>query len=690
MFRTIQVLLIAAIAIAMILLFRRKLHKEKSLIAGLLLCLLLAAVVSNGIVELIPLPTDPVIVTATGEKNEAASGNEAYLINYIVGGTEYEIQNATEGKWFWKGDAYMWRNENDPRQPDGTTRSITMQIPYGQDRSIQFGLSEWNGIVEVTYGGETQAYDLFKSGDKNSLYVPVPDTEAFALYSTKLLRLAAFLLITAAIMACPVFCAMKYDDTAIKNFWAKHWDKLYYAAIGLLHILVLFYVSKSSSLWYDEIWNLGWIYENYTSKIIIAIQEFWFKITPYGDEYLLLLMQIMVGISIYISGLIGREFGGKKLGIILSTLLATSTVVAAQCSLEFRTYAYTLLTTSIVIYLYIKKQKSLGNEKISLMLLYSFFIALMMTAIEFCIVVAGFLLLSDLFLFLSKKTKEKALLAFIFPIIYGIYWIFTQFSIERFNEITWESTPPFSRIPKTFIWLCDNENWIAFMALLGFLVILVSCFYKIRKKETIDFQIEYAYLALAFIAISMGTCAFIYSKILNPDHSLWVNRYFISIILNIMIFAAKGIEFTFDTIFSKNKKYFPACLIATCLILCIKSFPFYTYKIDIHYNKGYENAANTVQSMNDYYLDSTIVLIDGNDHVNDGITYYLTHKGLRDDIRHETIYNAPEYLIDYTTIYIFDVHRGINSRKLSEFLSENYEQMDTYASGQLLKFVKKT
>ena len=155
MFSILQLLVVVALIVGVIVYFGKIKKKEKSLLAGLLVCIVLASIISNGILNLVPLPTNEVVVAATGEKNENAKNNEVNIINYIVGGEEYVIKNPTEGKWFWKGDVYMWRNENDSRQPAGTTRSITLNIPYGQDRSVQFGLSEWNGIVEVTYNGES-------------------------------------------------------------------------------------------------------------------------------------------------------------------------------------------------------------------------------------------------------------------------------------------------------------------------------------------------------------------------------------------------------------------------------------------------------------------------------------------------------------------------------------------------------
>ena len=279
MFSLFQLLVVAVLIAGVILFFGKIKKKEKSLVAGLLVCIVLASVVANGILHLVPLPTDEIIIAATGEKNESAKSNEVNIINYLVGGEEYVIKNPTDGKWFWKGDVYMWRNENDSRQPAGTTRSITLNIPYGKDRAVQFGLSEWNGIVEVSYNGESNRYDLFKSGDETTFLAAVPDTDSFALYSTKLLSLLLFTAIIVLLIAYPVFCIVKYEYEDIKKFWQKHWDKLVYGCIAFGCFFVMFESGKAGSLWLDEVWTLGWVYGENPNKAYIffqALYDLWF------------------------------------------------------------------------------------------------------------------------------------------------------------------------------------------------------------------------------------------------------------------------------------------------------------------------------------------------------------------------------------------------------------------------------
>ena len=704
MFRTIQVLLIAAIAIAMILLFRRKLHREKSLVAGLLLCLLLAAVVSNGIVELIPLPTDPVIVTATGEKNEAASGNEAYLINYIVGGTEYEIQNATEGKWFWKGDVYMWRNENDPRQPDGTTRSITMQIPYGRDRSIQFGLSKWNGIVEVTYGGETQAYDLFKSGDKNSLYVPIPDTEAFALYSTKLLRLAAFLLITAAIMAYPVFCTVKYDDTAIKGFWAKHWDKLYYIGLAVLYVLLMQKNSVDGSFWGDEIWELGGKYPelpyhyNY-SIVYYLLTDIWFRLMPYGQEHLLLLPQFFVAATIYIAGVLGNCLKGKRLGIIFSSIVATSLSIIYQCAMEYRVYAFMLFSTALMFYTFVNKCKNLGRETYLGIFIHSLAITLTMDMHTFGVAVAGLIMLADFILILCRKASGKCLLEFILPGIYGVRWLIKfvfGYAIEQMEiYASWMTPPNAERVISSVTWLVGSNSIMFALLILGGSIILVQ---SVRKVINADFNFvtDYIWIVVFLVPTILLFVVYIYSTVISPKNPLFFDRYFISIVIFLLCQISIAFEEIIDLVGKiKEKAYFQNCvLVFTVLMLCMlgwsKVKPWEIFPAADHTRiMTYRQQADYLLSQNDIYCDSTFFLFDHNDDATIGLQYYLTHKDTRDIIQYDN--SLPKDLDTYDVIYCsYAIERNKNkilSSKVWE--AEGFVLQTDNTSVNILKFIRK-
>lgn len=653
MFGIIQIVLVIVLIAAIIVYFGKIRHAKKSLIAGLILCAVVSAGISDSVVDIIPLPTDKVIVTATGEKNEAASSNEAYIVNLIVGGEEYELTNPSEGKWFWKGDFYMWRNENDPRQPEGTTRSITIGIPYGRGRSIQFGLSQWNGIVEVSYGGDTKSYDLFKADDADErvLYAPIPDTGFLALYGIKLLRCGLFLLIIVLLMAYPVYASLKFEYETIKNFWGKHWDKLVYIAIAFGCFVFMFEAGKEGSFWLDEVWNLGWIY-GYPTKsdnmFYRAIYDTWFFLMPYGQEYLLIISELLVAFSIFICGLIGSTYKSKRLGILMSALCASSLTIMAQCGGEFRPYALLLFSVTLVIYLFLKKQKQLGNEKISTIILYSIALMIAMDVHDFALATAGSMMIFDFILIITKKSKIKCLVEFILPGIYGIYWLFTRFivDIQNANNYTIAASPTVNDVINTVKWLCgDVSEYIPFCLLvLGIFAALYMFIRNIIKKK-FDIKMDYAMLVLLAVPTILFAFNILYSTVFNKDNSLWVSRYMLPTVPYFIFFMAFGIDVIIE-ILSKlgclflNKKadskifklFSPICTLTVVIILCTFNWQKLPYEANIV--NDYKGAAEYIMSDNKAYCQTTICYVSGNPSVNVGFEYYLTHKGKRDSINH--------------------------------------------------------
>lgn len=706
MFGIIQIVLVIVLIAAIIVYFGKIRHAKKSLIAGLILCAVVSAGISDSVVDIIPLPTDKVIVTATGEKNEAASSNEAYITNLIVGGEEYELTTPSEGKWFWKGDCYMWRNENDTRQPECTTRSITLDMPYGCGRSIQFGLSKWNGIVEVSYGGDTKSYDLFKADDvkETVLYAPIPDTGFFALYGIKLLRLGLFLLIVVLLMAHPVYAAVKFEYETIKTFWEKHWDKLAYIVIAFSCFVFMFNLGKEGSLWFDEVWLVGvFLTDNfgYNNLVTELFQNIWVKCMPYGQEYLLTLSELLVAFSIYTFGLIGDKLKGKRLGVILAALCAASGTIIYQCGIEFRHYPFSLFFSALTVYMFIKKQNELGREKTLTLILYGLCLALLMDSHLFGLVTAGIIMIFDFVLIVMKKTKVKGLLEFAIPAAYGIWWLFSKFfsNVAAFGSYSWPPKPTIKGVVNCIIYLCGGNNWQFNLFVIGLTFAVVWLFLKIKQSE-FDYKRDYTLLVFVSTPILVFSVNIIASSVL-PNSSLFVNRYLIPIIVFFILFIGIAIDMIIEVAHMRATgrgkegdtghksrlifKYEGVVSLTLTLAFVISScvITWQNQQADIRDN--YKGAAENLMSQNDIYCDSTVCLVCGTVDVNNGFEYYLTKNGKRDSINHQCFDSD---FISFDTVYVVYLHyKKIDDAK---FIDAGYEKVSEDTSLKIKKFVRKS
>lgn len=259
MFAFLQVLCVIVLLAGIIIFFGNIKKKPVSVVAGLCVLLIVSAEVSAAVLKCIPMATEQITLTATGEKNENAKSNEVALSAIIADGKTYEINNAIEGKWFWQGDNYMWRNENDTRQPKGTTRSVTIDIPVGAGRKLVFNNNQYRGIVEIIYNGETTVHDLYRKSNE-STKISIPSTDSLYDNMVKIGRLALFALFIVILISYPVFAVYKFDYKIIKKWFARNWDRLYFIAIAFLYVFLVQKKSVDGSLWCDELYQISWTY----------------------------------------------------------------------------------------------------------------------------------------------------------------------------------------------------------------------------------------------------------------------------------------------------------------------------------------------------------------------------------------------------------------------------------------------
>ncbi|MCM1054528.1 MAG: hypothetical protein NC394_03300 [Bacteroides sp.] len=686
MFDIIKLLAIIALIAVLVIYFGKIKQKEKSTIVGLIICTIISAVISNWILNMIPLPTDKVIVTATGEKNKEASSNEIYITNLLIGGEEYELKKPSEGKWFWKGKNYTWRNENDTRQPEGTTRSITLDLPYGRDRSIQFGLSKWNGIVEVTYDGNTKSYDLFKSDDMTEtiLYAPIPDTNTFPLYAAKLLRVGLLVLFVILLMAYPVYAVEKFSYDCIWKWFTRNWDKLYYITVALAGLIVTFIIGKDGTLWRDEVWNIGWVYDGFPYLSFSGIlQTVWFNIMPYGQEYLLLLSEIWIAIMVYVFGLIGAELKSKRLGVIMSTLGATSSTIIFQGSMEFRCYPMVILGMALSVYFFIKKQKNIGNEKISVLIFYGLSLAIVMDSHTFGLVTAGLMMIFDFIIVIVKK-RYKNFIEFIIPAIYGVYWLFTTFALSIEGMQTGKrfaaSTPSVKSIINFVYYLCGS-NWLyVALFIFGYTLVVGYLIYRIYKKQ---FNLKSDYTSAVFVLVPpllFAVIIIITNTIING--SIFNQRYFVPIIVFFEIFIAVAID-TLIQLLNENQSFIKnfasmALTLSACVYMCVMSWNNQSADTRDNYNA----ISDYLMGQNDIYSPTTVTVVRGNTNINSGFEYYLSHKGERDSINHIDMYTD---FTSYDTVYV--AYPGYPYDEAT-YTDKGYKKVDLNTSLDICKYVR--
>jgi len=695
MFLFLQTLGVLLLLTGMVVIFGHKKQRMKKTVVALCVLTIISAGVANMVLGWIPMVTEQITLTARGERSEKAQSDEVALVGVVADGRTYEINNAIEGKWFWQGDLYLWRNEKDARQPKGTTRSITLNIPIGAGRALIFHNNPWRGMVDITFHGETKTYDLY-SEEAQNVQISIPATAPFYDNAIKVGRLALFGIILLALMAYPIYAVIRFSDEKLLRWVGCNWTKFFFLILAVIYIMLMQKNSIDGSLWGDEMEQLGWAYgdiQESASIFIGALYRVWVHCMPYGQENLLLLPQMFVAGSIYLCGVMGEQLRGKRFGVIFASTMSFSVVVAEQCAMEFRPYPILLFLTTLTAYISFCMQKEKERSILSIFL-YGFVLALTMDSHHFGIVVAGLFIIFDLLLLLLKKRNLKWLFEFILPGAYGIYWLSTKFKANYewlqggYGSTSWTGAPTARKAFEIVKWLCNNSDILTLIALVGVVSIAMAVVYKVRAG-TFDFNSDYINIVLTSIPFMAILSAWFISAKYIPNDTLLLDRYLISCEIFFLYFISVGIDtlITFACCVYPMKGASAGCTVFVVCALCLfnwtKITPWTIYPAAARsQNQKFRQAAEYLMSRNDIYSEDVLCIVDHYpESANQAMDYYLTQKGKRDPINHIEM-QAPlddPKLRDgqYKTIYVTNVYRGYrNNGALNEFLDKNYIQSD--------------
>lgn len=154
--------------ITSVLFFSSKVSKRGLILLGLV-CIwsgYFSSCLSDGLVRL----NEPITFTVTGAQNTSAKANQIFISNFMVDGQEYDIYSSQNGNWAQveknkgSGDGkvfWSWFAAGDERCPKGETNTLTLEVPVGTARSVQFMGHAWGGMVNVEINGKKYEADTY-------------------------------------------------------------------------------------------------------------------------------------------------------------------------------------------------------------------------------------------------------------------------------------------------------------------------------------------------------------------------------------------------------------------------------------------------------------------------------------------------------------------------------------------------
>lgn len=465
-----------------------------------------------------------------------------------------------------------------------------------------------------------------------------------------------------------------------------------YLYIGIILVswmaIFTFINGDVQSLWVDELSSIGYIRSgiSFTDMLYTylfcdtnlplysIILYFYYRIMPYGEQYLLIPSIIFCVGGVWIFSHCVKNMLGERAGVIALCLCCASNALIWQGAWEVRCYSLTFFMAAVAFGCFVKKMQT--PSRISL-IVYSIVVALFISTHWFASLVLAFYGLVDLLLIISKKMSWKNLFVYVPALLFFLPWTAVAF-LSKQEEISnfWGIIPEWKNLLWTILFWLSGRRWLWYMCLIaGFVCCakwMLSIFVKDKCK---DFKSMVGAWCTATIVWVIGI-VYVYSRIINPEGSLYIERYFVVIVPPIMFLTVLGLDDFLDRVdkivesrYIKNRiinKSFGIGARIIVGIILISSWVLCYREEYIAIRKPFEKfreAAEYLISDGRIWKEDTLFVASNRYCVLDGfVEYYFEKKG----------YNEPENIVD----------GGVHSIAESRFYP-NYKQ---YSEEELLEY----
>lgn len=652
--------------------------KKRLLAAGVCILVFLASPIMTKMLTY----TETITVQALSQKNESAGNDEILVAGVTVGDDFHTMRKPVEGKWFlvWN-DYYMWRSEQDGRRPDGVTNEVQFSIPVGRDRKITFITDEWKGKVQIECLGEKQIVDTY-SATSGSVDVLLPSSSIQTLVFQMALRIVLF--------AAVLLAAFKVISSSLFVKMTKKWiGGRYYclinAAILLITLFVMITFSSRDSLWNDEVYQIGYsltpygdtlyqlfiAHDLYYPSLGDAVLSLWYNITPFGEKWLLLPLEIATVAGIYVLSLTVKKLYGERASILATMLGATNTNLLFQGGYEFRSYGFLFLFCSLALYVYTDLR---ANDDISWKKVIVMAIALWLPASLhiYGMFFSTGLVLTDFVLMIVKRLGVKWFASYIITGLLYLPWIYNMicFGATSFAA-TWQITPSLSALNSLVNYLSGWNAMFLFLMILGAVLTFINVIVRIYNGREIN-PSEIAPL------VSWGfTIAFVYlyGTFVNPDATMWMERYFVGVFVCTILYAAFAAD-ELCKIFSKKELALAVCITVSCTN-GVRMAQTLSNQSPTGYEHFREAADWLYSQVNTIYNDTTLTLYTPDALLCGWEDFYLTRKGLRDKIDVISVYEkelTSEDLAGKELVYVYYEHMGLSEAVDAKLFENGFEK----------------
>lgn len=469
------------------------------------------------------------------------------------------------------------------------------------------------------------------------------------------------------------------------------------------------------SLWADELSSIGYIRNGLSLKEMFSTYLFldtnlpfystilyiWYRIFPYGEQFLLIPSILFCAGGIIFLAASVSQLKGERAGFIALCLGCSSNAIIWQGAWEARCYSLVFLLSAFTMWAYVNKMLNASRKNL---FIYGLAVTLFLWTHWFACILLAFYGLSDLSMIIRKRCSWKTLFCYPVGLLSYCPWLVVSFMSKRHElEDFWTEVPKWKNMPWTVLFFLSGRRILWYICLImGALICVKAMINLISKSAEKSPVIDLGCIFTISIGGVIGT-VFFYSAYINPQGSLYVERYFMVIAPQILMITAWGID-CLITMADKSLLYLNSKYNWIKKAIPIAARGIVALGLCIYWVLCYKEAYVSIRKpreefrqLSDYLLEDggiwndNAVLVGSNRYcVLDGfVDYYFVKRGYEEpynivdgEIHQEAesrFYKnykqwPMENLLEFEWMYCLKIHMGYDD-ELREFLDENYQLM---------------
>ncbi|MCL1835344.1 MAG: glycosyltransferase family 39 protein [Oscillospiraceae bacterium] len=462
--------------------------------------------------------------------------------------------------------------------------------------------------------------------------------------------------------------------------------------IAIVSFVLMAAFAGKGSLWWDDLWTITCVQKGRSFSeafdimlsdahavppLFYIIAYFWMRVAPYGTAWLKLPSMVFAAAGVFVCGLNAKRLCGDRVAVFAAMFAGTSYFLITQGALTYRAYGLMFLLVNLLLWFYIRRGSDAGRERLFDILAYGLAMALLFYTHYYGLIVAAGFFLCDLYLLIRKRIRFRCGVSYMLAgVLFSPLLVYAAMRLMERGGSFWPAVPTVAEIWVLLVKLFGDSM---LLLVLFFVMVIVLFFGKALPyfKEYFKDKERLMLSQFSFVSLFVLVVVIIYSRFINPSGSIFVRRYFVSILPMVLIVAAAGLEFVMKVFlghFSQSRYQQAFFVILAALTISLGTATATSlYYAPYPHGEPYEQAIEWIYGKEEAHGSGAALVTNA---LLEGIDYYITHDGARPgfNVVPGSRFGTQGYDA-WEIVYRFDGHGELPGRALA-FLEQQYDLVE--------------